>query len=164
MDMCAEHHSDGTFEDAIAGFNCILGIYFVAESVRYALSMGLLPVVSSAFPLNQASRMFLTNISCLLNQFRMRSWYLSVHCIWSTPSCNVGLTIGDISKMGNSNDESHQLGGNIRPDATATVDGICATFVAFIGATILLYYSNDVDRDWFGICGSCRMVCNTATT
>jgi Na+-driven multidrug efflux pump len=159
MGLCADHNPDGTFDDAVAGFNAAIRIYALAEGVRYAVSMGLLPAISYAYTSHQVDRIFWLILhaswinaawgaaTCLATAFGSR--YLAMliskseeYLMWATPMMRASNWEAAFAWFRN---EVQTILQALQYGVTATVYSFCTTFFASIGATYLLYYTNDAD-------------------
>lgn len=66
MGLASEKNPDADFNDTMSGFTAVIRVYGITDSVRFAISMSLLPTASYA---NSA-------------QLFTRFWYLIFHAIW----------------------------------------------------------------------------------
>jgi Na+-driven multidrug efflux pump len=159
MGLCVEHNPDATFQDAVSGFNAVIRIYTIAESVRYAVSMGMLPAISYAFTSNQVGRIFWIIFhaswidfawgagTCLITAFAARYIAMSIsqsetYLKWATPMMKVMNWEAPYAWIRNIVQTTLQ---GIQYGLTATVYSICTTFVGMIGAVMLMYYTNNAD-------------------
>ncbi|OHT06423.1 MatE family protein [Tritrichomonas foetus] len=163
MGMCADNRKkdglDGTFEDAVSGFNAVTRIYGVTDAVRMAVSMGLLPSVSYAFSAHRFSRIYklifhacwinivwstsmiiLTAFGsryvamCISTSERYLTWAAPMLKIanWEAPLAwtqNVVQTILQAVSYGN----------------LATAYSFFAALLTYIAGLFILYYTNDRD-------------------
>jgi Na+-driven multidrug efflux pump len=159
MGLGAEHNPDATFDDAIAGFNATIRIETMTEAVRYAASMGLLPGMSYAYTSHQVDRIFWLifhaswlnfawgGFNCLLTAFASRYLAMSIsksetYLRWAAPMIKANGWDAPWAWIRNVVQTTLQA---LQYGTTATVYSFCATFFASIGATFLLYYTNDAD-------------------
>jgi Na+-driven multidrug efflux pump len=159
MGLCSEHNPQATFQDAISGFNAVIRIFTVAESVRYAVAMGLLPAISYSFTSNQIDRIFWLAfhaawinliwgaVTCVLTAFLARYIAMTIsqsetYLLWATPMMRIMNWEAPYAWIRNVIQTTLQ---GLQYGMTATIYSFCATFFATIGSTILLYYTDDTD-------------------
>jgi Na+-driven multidrug efflux pump len=159
MGLCAEHNPDASFQDAVSGFNAVVRIYTIAESVRYAVSMGMLPAISYAFTSNQPTRIFWIifhaswidfvwgGSTCIATAFAARYIAMSIstseaYLKWATPMMKVMNWEAPYAWIRNIVQTTLQ---GLQYGLTATVYSFCSTFFAMVGAVMLMYYTNNAD-------------------
>ncbi|KAH0786475.1 MatE family protein [Histomonas meleagridis] len=159
MGLCAEKSPEGDFENAIAGFNAVTRIFGITDSVRLAVSMGLLPAASYAFTSHRYLRIFhLIGHSCWLNliwgvsttlltAFDAKLVAMSIssspeYLKYATPMLRISNWEAPFSWIRNVCQTILQA---LQYGTTATVYMLTATFCTYIGALLLLYYTNDHD-------------------
>ena len=156
MGLATKDGGNMTFNDAMAGFNAVIRIYGISDSVRLAISMALLPTASYAFSSSSYSR-FLRLIlhACWLN------------LLWGIISCLITVFIPQyvammISSSDNflsaavpmihiSNMEAPYAWGrfvcqtilqSLSYGGLATIYSVVATFFANIGSYCLMYFTD----------------------
>ena len=163
MGLCAENRNmsgaDGTFEDAIAGFNAVSRIYAVTDAVRLAVSMGLLPAVSFAYTSHRYTRIFWlifhavwidatwASMTTILTAFGSRYVAMSIsssenYLRWAAPMLRIAnweAPVAWIRNVVQSILQAFQYG------ITSTVYSFFSTFCTYIGGLLLLYYTDKTD-------------------
>jgi Na+-driven multidrug efflux pump len=159
MGLCAENGKKGTFDDAIAGFNAVSRIYTLADSVRLAVSMGLLPACSYAFTSRNINRIFWLivhacwlNLACavpitLLGAFGARLLAMTIsseedYLKWATPMlviANWETPFGWIRNIVQTVLQALQYGW------TATMYSFGGTFVVYIACAFVIYNTDKTD-------------------
>lgn len=163
MGLCAQNRnmsgSDGTFDDAIAGFNAVSRIYGVTDAVRLAVSMGLLPSASFAYSSHRYNRIFVLMFhaiwidavwsagTTLLTAFGSR--YVAM-CIstsenylrWAAPMLRIANWEAPFAWIRNIVQTILQ---SLTYGTTSTIYSFFSTFCTYIGGLLLLYYTNNKD-------------------
>jgi Na+-driven multidrug efflux pump len=159
MGLCAENGGQGTFDDAIAGFNGVARIYAVSDSVRLAVSMGLLPACSYAFAARKVTRIFWLivhacwmNLACaipitIFGAFGARLLAMTIsssetYLRWATPMIRIAnweTPYGWIRNVVQTVLQALQYG------MTATGYSFGATFAVYIAAGFIIYYTDKTD-------------------
>lgn len=160
MGMCAENNpAAGNFDNAIAGFNAVSRIYGITDSVRLAVSMGLLPALSYAYAAKRYKRMYM-----------LIGHSLWINLLWSSGTCvftsfgakYLAMTISNSPKylayatpmLRNANFEApvawvrnvcQTFLQSIGKGWTATLYSFFATFLTYIGGILILYYTDNTD-------------------
>jgi Na+-driven multidrug efflux pump len=159
MGLCAENGGKGTFDDAIAGFNGVARIYALSDSVRLAVSMGLLPACSYAFAGKNVSRfMWLVLHACWLNlmcaipiaflgAFGSRQLAMTIsgeesYLKWAAPMLKIAnweTPFGWIRNVIQTVLQALQYG------ITATLYSFFGTFVVYIACGFVIYNTDNTD-------------------
>lgn len=163
MGMCAENRhmsgTDGTFEDAIAGFNAVSRIYGVTDAVRLAVSMGLLPSASFAFSSHRYNRIFIlmfhaiwidavwSAATTLLTAFGSRYVAMSIstsenYLRWAAPMLRTANWEAPFAWIRNIVQTTLQ---SLAYGLTSTIYAFFSTFCTYIGGLLILYYTNKTD-------------------
>ncbi|OHS95705.1 MatE family protein [Tritrichomonas foetus] len=163
MGLCAENRGDtgddGTFEDAIAGFNAVSRIYAVTDAVRLAVSMGLLPSASFAFTSHRYKRIFTlifhavwidlvwSIATTLLTAFGSRYVAMSIstsenYLRWAAPMLRTANWEAPIAWIRNIIQTTLQA---LQYGMTSTIYSFFSTFCTYIGGLLILYYTNKYD-------------------
>ena len=157
MGLCAEHNPIGTFDDAVAGLNAVVRIYGITDSVRMAVSMGLLPSVSYAFTAHRVNRIFWLifhacwiNLiwavgTCLFTAFGAKYLAMTIsssptYLMWATPMLRTSNWEAPYSWIRNVVQTVLQA---LQYGNTATIYSFGATFVSYILSLVILYYTDN---------------------
>lgn len=159
MGLCAEKSKEGNFDNAISGFNAVSRIFGITDSVRLSVSMGLLPAASYSYTSNRYLRIFhLIFHSCWLNMI----WGFSTTLLTAFGAKYVGMSISKDKEylkyatpmLRISNWEApfswirnvcQTVLQALQRGRTASIYMLTSTFCTYIGALLLLYYTNDHD-------------------
>ena len=159
MGMCAENNPIGTFDDAVAGFNAVARIYGITDSVRLAVSMGLLPSASYAFASHRVKRIFWLifhacwiNLiwavgTCLFTAFGAKYLAMTIsssptYLMWATPMLRTSNWEAPFSWIRNVVQTVLQA---LQYGTTATLYSFGATFVSYILSLVILYYTDNTN-------------------
>lgn len=163
MGLCAENRKnqgdDGSFDDAIAGFNAVSRIYGVTDAVRLAVSMGLLPSASFAYSSHRYNRVFQLIFhsiwidaawaagTTLLTAFGSRYVAMTIstsenYLRWAAPMLRIANWEAPFAWIRNIVQTTLQA---LTYGITSTIYSFFSTFITYIGGLLILYYTDKTD-------------------